>query len=849
MVEGLKGRRARLLCATAMLVLFSSSAVVSARAAETRQMQFDIPAGDLSSSLKQFGQVADQQIIFSEEVVRGLRAPAVKGNLTTDEALQRLLQPSGLSTQRTKAGVLLVQTQKSRASSETDNPKRAGAGLSPTTQTAQATGAVASEQRAEEIVVTAQKRAERVRDVPQAVSVLTGDQLDRVGAKELGDLAAYIPGLSLRGGSVGTRTIVLRGITTNATSDLGSRIVGIYVDDVAFGTGTPGSGVANFDLDLSMFDLDRVEVLNGPQGTLYGASSLGGLLKYVTKAPDLTRYTARAETSFGFLSGGESDRGFRAVVNAPIVEDRAAVRVQAYHQHFGGFVDNISPARHEQDIDGVDAYGGRVQLLLKPSDQLSLKLVAMGQDMRRDGSSGIQWNLATNAPLYGDLNQSIAGREPFTQRYRVYSGTADYDLGFATLTGVVAHQDSVASQEPDATDRFALLFRQALGVDLARYVVSFHPKIAKNSAELRLASTGGERFEWLIGGYYDNEKIFQTQQISGFDAAGARSPINFITAGLRTYYRELAAFANGTFHITENWDLSGGIRGTRADSNYEQTGSGLLGLSLPARGDRDYIPNYAASTKYKLGEWGMVYARFSTGYRPGGPNGVANDPATGAPLASPVFAADKTKNYEVGAKVTLIDWLALDVASYRIDWSSIQLNAARNGFGVRANGGDAKSQGVELALQARPTRGLTLAASATYTDAKLVDPAPDLQAHAGDRLPGASKWAFALTGDYEFPLVSGWNGSVGGTLSHVGRRNSGFDGSSVAPNFVQPAYDQLDLRASVASDRYQLQLFVHNLTDERGIASGTTTVNAGVPSTFVTFIRPRTVGLTLDIQF
>jgi iron complex outermembrane recepter protein len=846
MMGGRSARRARL-CATAMLVLFAAGVADSVQAAEDRRVTFDIPASDLSSSLKRFGQAADQQIIFSEDAVRGLRAPAVKGNLTADEALQRLLRDSGLTTQRTQAGVVLIQPQRQEPVAV---PKRAGAELAPRTQAAQATGALGNDPQApQEIVVTAQKRAERVRDVPQAVAVLTGDQLDRLGAKEIGDLAAYVPGLSLRGGTVGTRTIVLRGISTNATADLGSRIVGIYVDDVAFGTGTTTGGVANFDLDLSMFDLDRVEVLNGPQGTLYGASSLGGLLKYVTKAPDLTAASARAEASFGFIDGGEADRGFRGVVNAPIVTDRLGVRVQAYHQHFGGFVDNIAPQRREKNVDGVDSYGGRAQLLFKPTDDLSVKLVAMGQDMRRDGDSRIQWNLATNAPLYGDRNQYIAGTEPFTQRFRLYSGTAAYDFGFATLTGIVARQDSVASQVQDATDRFQLLFQQALGLNLSRYVVDFHPKIAKTSAELRLVSNGGGRFDWLIGGYYDNERVFQEQQISGFDAGGALAPINFILVDLITRYRELAAFANGTLHITDDWDLTGGIRGTRTDSTYEQIGAGLLGFSLPPRGDRNYIANYAASTKYKLGELGMVYARFSTGYRPGGPNGVANDPATGKPLADPTFAPDKTKNYEIGAKISPLPWLAVDLAGYRIDWSGIQLNAARNGFSLRANGGDARSQGVEATLQARPVQGLTLAASATYTDAKLVDPAPDLQAQAGDRLPGASKWAFALTGDYEFPVLPGWNGSVGGSWSHVGRRNSGFDGSMVAPNFVQPSYDQLDLRASLLSERFQIQLFVHNLTDERGIAAGVTNINAGVPGAWVTYIRPRTAGLTLDVQF
>src|SRR5262249_37316873 len=157
--------------------------------------------------------------------------------------------------------------------------------------------------------VTATKRSESIREVPQAVSVLTADQLDKLGVKELADIAAYVPGVAVRGGSVGNRTIVMRGIASNSTSGGDSRMVGIYVDDVPFGSSTPFTGSANIDLDISMFDLDRVEVLPGPQGTLYGASSMGSVLKYITKAPKTNAWEAKAETSFGFISGGDTDRG------------------------------------------------------------------------------------------------------------------------------------------------------------------------------------------------------------------------------------------------------------------------------------------------------------------------------------------------------------------------------------------------------------------------------------------------------------------------------------------------------------------------------------------------------------
>ncbi|MDB5365715.1 MAG: hypothetical protein JWM77_1642 [Rhodospirillales bacterium] len=698
----------------------------------------------------------------------------------------------------------------------------------------------------EEILVTAQKRTEALINVPASVTVLSGDKLETVGARDLQDLAAYVPGLTMRdSGGVGFRSLTLRGLTTNGSG----RIMGIYVDDVPFGSGTAYTGNAGFALDLGLSDLQQIEVLRGPQGTLYGASAMGGILKYVTKGPDLNKFEVRADASFGVVDGSDIDRSFRASLNAPIVDQKVAIRVNAYHQHFGGYVDDVG--RNKQNIDDADLYGGRAQILLAPTDNLKIKLQMFSQDTRRTNLSQVQWNTVTRAPLNpgGDFTTKLAADQPFTFRFREYSGSADYDFGFATLTAVASRETNKVDSIQDGTRTYQALLKQALGVDLASYLLPFHQGLGKNTAEVRLTSPTGDRFEWLVGGYYSKEVNFNFQQLLGYTAAGVPSPINFATIGLPSQYRESAAFANATFHITDKWDISGGVRGARDDQKFTQAASGLLIGAFPQSTSREEISTWQASTRYTIFDRTNVYARAATGYRPGGPNSVALDPATKQPLAPPTFGPDKTTNYEVGIKSEPTKWLSFDLTGYWIDWQTIQLSAARNGFTVLANGGNAKSRGIEFQAAARPIDGLTLGATFAYTNATLSDAAPDLAGVPGDKLPTIPRWAWSFTGDYEWPVFAGWNGNVGGTLNYVGERNSGFAGSKTSPNYVMDSYTTLDVRAGLTSDRYQITAFVQNLTDERGLVNAGVSVSGGVTNANVVFVRPRTVGARFAVNF
>ncbi|MEA3178580.1 MAG: iron complex outerrane recepter protein, partial [Gammaproteobacteria bacterium] len=242
----------------------------------------------------------------------------------------------------------------------------------------------------EEVVVTAQKKAEKLSETPLSVTAISNSQIEALGATQFRDIANTVPGLSITGNGVGQNQVNLRGITTGADV---APTVGVYVDDVPYGSSTPFGNFAQLALDVGLFDLDRVEVLRGPQGTLYGASTMGGLIKYVTTMPDTNAFSGAARTGVSTTHNGGVSYDGAGAINAPLIPDIAAVRVSGFYSHDGGFIDNL--ALGQDDANQSKVYGGRVDFLLKPVDKLSVRLTAFAQNIYRDGSEASDFNLAT----------------------------------------------------------------------------------------------------------------------------------------------------------------------------------------------------------------------------------------------------------------------------------------------------------------------------------------------------------------------------------------------------------------------------------------------------------------------
>jgi iron complex outermembrane receptor protein len=720
------------------------------------------------------------------------------------------------------------------------------------------------------IIVTAQKRAEVLADVPQSITVLTGETLERQQANNFQDYLALIPGLSLEGSTRGVSRITLRGINTGGVAST----VGIYVDEVPFGS---SSGLANGAIlagDFDTFDVDRLEVLRGPQGTLYGASSLGGVLKFVTNRPKLKAFEARGQAGIDTVKGGDLGYSAAGMFNAPL-GDKFAIRASGFYRFDGGFIDSIGNnpiaslldptiniiqgTRDKDNVNDVKTFGGRISALFEPTDALSIRLTAMAQNIKNGASDYFEANPETLKPLYGDMTVSQYHPEFTNIKYRVYSGVVDWDVGFANLLSSTSYGTFKEDLQTDLAFLYAPLITYFFGDPVTRplsAIIRQTTATKKFAQELRLSSPDSDKFEWLLGGYYTHEKSgIDPQNVFAVEAETENIAADIpplVEVFLRSTFEEYAAFANATWHFTPRFDLTFGGRLSHNKQKASQSIDGPLAGGLTEYddvGSSESVFNYSVAPRFEINDDVSIYARVASGYRPGGPNVLP----PGAPPGTPTsYDADRLTSYEVGLKA---DWfnraLSLDIAAFYLDWKDIQLFAVVNDTGVNANGGTAVSKGVELTATARPVKGLSFALNGAYTDAYLTqDTDPVVGGLDGDPLPYVPKWSWSLSGDYEWTVMTDATAYVGSTVSYTGNRTPDFGTRDPDGDLRKvPKYTTIALRAGIDAGHWSVEAYVQNLTNKRGITSiagegfyPNGAIAAGV-------IRPRTIGLTVGAKF
>ena len=754
---------------------------------------------------------------------------------------------------------------------------------SATTTVSQATNATPTNQsvaddNSQAIVVTAQKRAQILLDVPSSVTVVGGDTLERQQATSFQDYVSLVPGLSLNGSTSGVTRVTLRGANTGGVAST----VAIFMDDVPFGSSTGLANGAILSGDFDPFDLNRIEVLRGPQGTLYGASSFGGVLRYITNAPKLNRFEARAQAGIEDTAHGGLGYNAAAVLNAPLGA-KAAIRINGFYRKDHGYIDTIgnNPILNlitgdeigrtlvAKDINDRKSFGGRASLLFDPVDNLSIRLTAFAQNLNSGAGDVFDVNAATLEPLYGGFVQSRYQPEPTKIKYRVYNGTADWDLGFANLFSSTAY--STFKEKLQIDDSFPLAqtinFLAALGAITTTGLPVTRPlgvqvfqqtSTDKFTQEFRLSSPNNDQFEWLLGAFYTHEKSaidpqnFYATEFGTSTIATDIVPIALVF--LHSKYDEYAGFGNATWHATPRFDLTiGGRLAHNKQTADEVISSDVLGNS-EGHGlhSAESVFTYSVAPRYELSKHASIYARVASGYRPGGPNVIFVDAPPGIPTT---YKADRLTNWEAGIKAEAPDgrlWSA-ELAAYHISWKNIQLFQRVNGVGINANGGKARVNGLEASGSLRPSPGLTLAANGAYTDGKLLADTPEVTGgFKGDPLPLVPRWSGALHGDYEFAVGNGTTGFLGASVNYVGKRTTEFTERNVDGSLVRiPSYAEVDLRAGVNLDHWRIEAFAHNLFDKGGITDafgfGSGTLPNGAAA--VAVVRPRTIGVTLTANF
>lgn len=700
----------------------------------------------------------------------------------------------------------------------------------------------------ETIIVTASKRAENIQNVPQSVTSVGQQQLEQFHVTQLTDLGGYVPGLQVdSSGTPGQTLLSMRGIapvSANAT-------VAVYLDDTPIGPSSFHNRGSSFSLDLLPYDIQRVEILQGPQGTLYGANALAGLIKYVPIAPSLSDTSIRVGgDAFGIAGSGGTGSALRGSINTVLINGKLGMTASYAVQKTPGYIDNVISGQEDQN--SFKQEGGRVSFLWQPIEAVTVNASALYNRIEADGNGTVALDSSTLKPLFGRNADNNYLPNTYDTRLKLYDLKLTWNLGWGTFTSISSYSTHTNDVLADATLSYGGLIDLIFGLPNTRSLFPLELETKKFTQEFRLQSAPNERLEWLGGLYYNHETDSNSQFLREYDANGAPIPSidPSFAASLPGTYREIAAFGNLDYHFTDDFDTAVGVRYAKNKQDFQTLVSGPLAggvSSSPVYHSDEGVWTYNVSPRFKFNDNTMLYYRLASGFQPGGPN----TPVPGAPLA--VVSSTLLTN-ELGLKTALPAIRGvLDIALYDIRWKKIQIGlTTAGGFTYTGNGGSAKSQGVEVDAAIRPIRALTLNGTLNYTAASFTSLSPDAGTYAipGDSIPLMPKWSGSIRSEYEWALSGNWTTHVGAGLRIVGDRPSSTI-ARVQGNTLK-GYAALDLNADIGDGRYSVRIYAKNVTDRRALLSAVE-IPDGITNLPVqtegAVLQPRTIGLALDARF
>jgi iron complex outermembrane recepter protein len=713
-------------------------------------------------------------------------------------------------------------------------------------------GARAESDTLQEITVTATKREESIQAVPTAITALTGEEIARQGLVQFTDYMDLVPGLAQNNtGAAAHGLVILRGLSTGAQQTAAT--VSFMIDDVPF---TANESLAIGSLltpDPDLTDIQRIEILKGPQGTLYGASALGGLIKIVSNQPTADAFSGEVHAGYESVDHGGNGYSVRGTVNIPLIQDKVSLRISAYHRDDPGFMRNVTLG--QDDTGRASTSGGKAILRIQAADNLDIRFTGLIQNLSVNGSTQVDVDAATLKPLYCQYCFASPVNPLFDTKYRLAGMTVNWTLPAGTLTNSLSYGRYTDFEQFDYTREYGI-YNLLLGLPVpanTAVVGQLLPAMEKLTEELRFATVRFGNFEGLGGVFYTNEQNRYNVNLTNLvppTLARAGVPFdNFLISDSSPDYKEYAVFGNLTYYFLSNLDLTVGARYSHNKQTDAGEASGVLnGLATTTSlfSSSENSTTYLATLRYRPTDELDTYARIATGYRPGGPQLTQG---SNVPLA---FKKDTTTNYELGAKGRWLDGhFTSNVAIYYIEWKDIQLNELIGGLQYQGNGGKATSKGLEIELAYIPFKGLTAQLSGSFNRAITNVAVPAVGALAGDTLPYAPKFNGAAVLDYDFALSSTVNGNVGATYAYQGARPSSWSHDPLNLNFNLPSYSTVDLRAGVNWDKYSLELRAANLADKR--AYSTTYVGNIFPGQGVAgqaiIIQPRTLSVDVGVKF
>lgn len=765
------------------------------------------------------------------------------------------------------------------------------AGASSADPTDAVTGSQAVPQRndvLEEIVVTAEKRSSTVQDTPISMTALSGDLMQQEGITDISGIIQAVPGISQRTAGPGQTELEMRGLSSSGGA---APTVGFYLDDYPL---TPPAAALNGKvvIDPDLFDVNRVEVLRGPQGTLYGSGSMGGTVKLVTNEPKLNVFEGAVEAIGSGTTGGGFNRGGNLMLNIPLIDDRLAMRVVLTDKYTDGWIKRVvlgqnfpvptnpgpcgagwpgctrgdvtavAPEAVVPRVNWARLQGGRAELLAQPADGLKIDATLMYQKISKGDYD--EYDLPPGIP--DEHFQPFNNYEPFYDEFRLYGLTATYDMSFAQLTSASAYYSREENQTSDVSEALYSVVG-LFGVSIPQfYQIPFNETDSTRqfSEEIRLASTGTGPWQWIGGLFFSNfESIFAEYNASvplAFISVGgaAANPDGIIYQAHNPYHmKQYAVFGESSYAFTDELKLTAGVRYYKFDSRADEetagfaTDSGNAAATLNSFTQSNSGVNPKVTLSYEQNHDLTLYGTIARGFRPGGIN--QQIPSSICTISPETYGPDTTWNYEVGEKARMLDSrLVLNADVYYIRWTQVQQVVNQPcGYPLTVNAGDAASYGPEIELTALLTPALTLTFSGTYTHSTLTSVNPNVTAvdpslAAGLPILNVPKYTETTSLTYATP--------VSDSLKFVARANNSYVGQSTDIEYTYatlPAYDLVGLRFGLTNDKLSGYLFADNVTNKHAeLGINTTGFSWTIPSVErVVTNQPRTIGVDVKYSF
>lgn len=726
----------------------------------------------------------------------------------------------------------------------------------------------ARQRELETVVVTATRRSEPLQDVPVSLSVLSQDDLDVKGIVGYEGLAYDTPGVVLNRASANFNNFTARGIATNGYGANLQSTVAIYIDEL------PISANGNSTiLDPSLYDVERIEFLRGPQGTLFGSGSLAGAVRILTHAPDPNAFEASFLADLGLTGSDSLRQRYSGMLNFPLLEDKLALRVVGFARNEDGYVDNLGTGI--DDSNKLKASGGRATLLWEPTERLSAQLRVSREENTPEDSSLIN-------PERGKDKRFSDRPDRFSGTMTIYNATLGYQFNGAKLTSSSTWSDYEADFSVDLAGTYNQAF--AFALDAPGEYNSF-------VQEMRLVSDTGGAVDWVLGGFYykrERDVYFGYRSNEAYLAASGITGLPdeyYSRYHTFDYTKEKALFGQLTYHFSPDVWATAGLRyGSIEAQGFTREGGytsnyltqayvcsffGICGLPVtitPVAAATGVVakesgPSYRVSVSWRPVPTVTTYAAVSTGFRAPVVNARAGSVSTIDPddIVIPDGAdSDDLVNYELGMKGRWLDGrLAANLALYYVDWNDIQVQANRVSDSVQfaTNIGGAYSRGLEFELMGKPSANWTIALNGAFNQAK-VDSLTDEEAAISGAVKGARlagpRFSGSLTFNYGFNWFGGAEGNASLAVMHVGSYPGSFPNVPGQPGVVSPTYDHTDdytlVNAALAASfgRYTVGLYAENLFDDDSI-------NYVHPEAFIDgrygITRPRTVGVRVGYKF